>query len=275
MLTLMKRAAISQTQCARSAIQIYSLSTWHQVQAQHQFQQQNLRQPHQKQQIRYKSKSFIRRIFGIKDEEEAERQADLRSKRKTITKNFRKGFWGDVKEIDQTQGKTSIAPETLTKADEAELFPTMKCTAMSGRPLVLPKNWHGKVTLVTVGFRDYARPMLDTYRNHFLQTFPEDPMCQVYEVWIVERLVFRFMAKMFETNLKKITPVEYQDQTVYYSGSDAETLKQDLEVSNPVTGYVFLVDKRGRIRWQAHGPPTPEELITLTRGTSELLVSRR
>ena len=44
---------------------------------------------------------------------------------------------------------------------------------------------------------------------------------------------------------------------------------------NPVSGYIFLVDKRGRIRWQANGFAEESELVTLTRGTSELLVSLR
>ena len=35
------------------------------------------------------------------------------------------------------------------------------------------------------------------------------------------------------------------------------------DVSNPMLGYVFLIDSKGRIRWSAKGPPGEGELDAL------------
>lgn len=50
-----------------------------------------------------------------------------------------------------------------------------------------------------------------------------------------------------------------------------EQLRQALQLSNLLTGYVFLLDAQGRLRWRASGSPSPAELQSLLRVTEELL----
>lgn len=45
---------------------------------------------------------------------------------------------------------------------------------------------------------------------------------------------------------------------VHYFGDDA-TVTEDLEMSNRLTGYVFVVDGDGRIRWRSSGKLTEAE----------------
>lgn len=47
------------------------------------------------------------------------------------------------------------------------------------------------------------------------------------------------------------------------------------QIFNAVIGYGFLVDKKGRIRWQVHGDIDEGEVNTLARCVSELLSSSR
>ena len=51
---------------------------------------------------------------------------------------------------------------------------------------------------------------------------------------------------------------------------DSQCLVDKLEMANPLTAYVFLVDSEGRIRWRASGMPSEAELSTLIMVTDEL-----
>ena len=78
-----------------------------------------------------------------------------------------------------TKGKRGRARNTIEKAHEAASFPPVKCTTLAGTKLELPKAWYGKVTLVMVGFRQAAQPMLDQYRERFEAQHGGDKKCQV------------------------------------------------------------------------------------------------
>lgn len=62
-----------------------------------------------------------------------------------------------------------------------------------------------------------------------------------------------------------------QKNTLCYSLSDIEDLKKSLNIFTPFTGYVYLLDGEGRIRWDAHGNPTAKEIESLTVLPGELL----
>jgi hypothetical protein len=47
------------------------------------------------------------------------------------------------------------------------------------------------------------------------------------------------------------------------------------QIFNSAIGYAFLVDRKGRIRWEVHGQIEDGEIATLTRCVSELLSSSR
>ena len=49
------------------------------------------------------------------------------------------------------------------------------------------------------------------------------------------------------------------------------SLLDQLDVPNYYGAYVYLVDRRGRVRWQASGEALPEELDSMHRVTKQLL----
>lgn len=145
--------------------------------------------------------------------------------------------------------------------------------------------------------------MLDAYRERF--EVMDDPKCRVFEIWLIERSAFQIISNMFESGVRKQYSLEKHESVMCYNKSDVEEIKSRLGVFNAMSGFAYLVDKRGesslvckptcvartlvltymhaliglcgtgRIRWECHGMPIPEELETLSRVTSELLVSRR
>ncbi|CAK9186791.1 unnamed protein product [Ilex paraguariensis] len=58
---------------------------------------------------------------------------------------------------------------------------------------------------------------------------------------------------------------------IVYSFGDNYYFRKELKILNLLTGYIFLLDKFGRIRWQGFGLAAQEELSSLLSCTSLLL----
>ncbi|KAL2654259.1 hypothetical protein R1flu_022387 [Riccia fluitans] len=48
-----------------------------------------------------------------------------------------------------------------------------------------------------------------------------------------------------------------------YAFGDLYYLRKELGIPNMLSGYVFLVDTKGRVRWRASGFATAEELASM------------
>lgn len=85
------------------------------------------------------------------------------------------------------------------------------------------------------------------------------------------------MAGSIRANIKKkfADDPDRARNTFCYFGNDSNRIKDQLEMFNSATGYAFLLDRAGRIRWQVHGHINAEEEKTLCRCVSELLASSR
>ncbi|CAN0290962.1 unnamed protein product, partial [Phaeothamnion confervicola] len=53
---------------------------------------------------------------------------------------------------------------------------------------------------------------------------------------------------------------------------DTYDLRDDLDMENSLTLYLYLVDPRGLVRWRASGAPAEGEVAALLRCTEELLL---
>lgn len=77
----------------------------------------------------------------------------------------------------------------------------------------------------------------------------------------------------FAALVKRNTPVSQHDNTLLFFG-DNEAFRDSLRMHNIMTGYVFLIDGVGRVRFAASGPATTQELDKLVGFAEELLFVR-
>ena len=85
-------------------------------------------------------------------------------------------------------------------------------------------------------------------------------------------MALRMLRPVLDKAIRNNTPPEKHSYmlTTYSPGAGAPTYRDDLGISNMKTCYVYLLDKRGRIRWQGTGTATPQELQTLQQFTKQL-----
>ncbi|GAY64905.1 hypothetical protein CUMW_237160, partial [Citrus unshiu] len=81
----------------------------------------------------------------------------------------------------------------------------------------------------------------------------------------IKRILLKIMRKSKDAGENVL------QRQIVYSFGDHYYFRKELKILNLLTGYIFLLDKFGRIRWQGFGMATPEELSSLLSCTSLLL----
>ncbi|KAG6682439.1 hypothetical protein I3842_13G141600 [Carya illinoinensis] len=132
-----------------------------------------------------------------------------------------------------------------------------------------------KATLLCLSFHENSQAMIDSWSGPFLGAYSDSKDLQLYEVsftdsWFlcwnpIKQLLLRMMKKY------KYEGKDTLQKQIIYSFGDHYYFRKELKILNLLTGYIFLLDKFGRIRWQGLGVATEEELSSLLSCTSLLL----
>ncbi|KAL5709690.1 hypothetical protein ACHQM5_020349 [Ranunculus cassubicifolius] len=184
--------------------------------------------------------------------------------RARITDEMNRGYFADIKELKKHGGKVSEANKVIIPAMEAVKFPSIEVNSSDGTNIKLPITCQDKqvvdgkivvpgASLVCLSFRAHSQvSMIDSW---FLSLRP------------IKHLLLWTMRK---PKLDGTTNNTLSKWTVYAFG-DHYYFRKELKILNLLTGYIFLVDRFGRIRWQGSGSTTEEELASLLACTSLLL----
>lgn len=132
-------------------------------------------------------------------------------------------------------------------------------------------------SLVCLAFRAGAQPMLEAWASPFSEHFQGRSGVALYELAIVEGMVLRmwpFKQLLLRSGAGAAAKYALPCRHLHHFG-DMQALRQALQLTNLLTGYVFLVDSRGRLRWRGSGNPSAQELQTLLRCTEELLAQEQ
>lgn len=174
-----------------------------------------------------------------------------------------------------------IAPanKTLIPSVAAVNFPDIVVYFSDGSSLKLPlseQNVNSNSTeiipsasLLCLSFRASSQKMAESWSVPFLEA-SDATNIQVYEVSFIESWLLS-LNPMKNIFLKIARSSSNPLRRFAYSFGDHYDLRKKLQILNLLTGYIFLLDRHGRIRWQGFGSATPEEVSSLVSCTSLLL----
>lgn len=211
----------------------------------------------------------------------------IEKERARLTDEMNRGYFADISELKKHGGKISEANKIIIPAMAAVKFPALDVTYSDGTNLSLPTVFNAKgvdtstvtvpnASLMCLSFRASSQTMVNTWTTPFVDAFSNSKAVQLYEVsfidsWLLTRSPIK---KLLLRMMRKPDPKEKKDvlqrQIVYFFG-DHYYFRKDLKILNLLTGYIFLLDKFGRIRWQGSGVASKEELASLLACTSLLL----
>ncbi|KAL5203121.1 hypothetical protein ABZP36_014073 [Zizania latifolia] len=207
-----------------------------------------------------------------------------------------RGYFADMFELRKHAGKLAMANKIIVPEAAAVKFPDLAVQSTDGRtlnlPLVVPlhnddheagnavvsQNGDCKssdlvvpdASLLCLSFRANSHKMAESWSLPFLDAFSSTGNIQVYEVsfidsWLLSsRLLRRALLKVMRRS-------NNPQRNVVYSFGDHYYFRKELQIINLLTGYIYLVDRLGRVRWQGFGSATQEELASLTACASVLL----
>ncbi|XP_073063139.1 uncharacterized protein [Primulina eburnea] len=220
-------------------------------------------------------------IYQIGNKEAIEKE------RARLKDEMNRGYFADMAEMKQHDGKIAMANKIVIPASAAAKFPMLEVCYSNGSSLKLPITSAGKdvntpklnvpkATLLCLSFRASSQTMVDSWSSPFLDTFGHSADVQLYEIslidsWLLSRNPIKKLLLKIMRKPKPEGPKDVLQRQIVYSFGDNYYFRKELRILNLLTGYIFLLDKMGRIRWQGFGSAEQEELSSLLSCTSLLL----
>lgn len=207
-------------------------------------------------------------------------KAAIEKERARLADELNRGYFADISEFKKHGGKIAVANKIIIPAVAAVKFPDVKVNYSNGTSLKLPIRSDGNVvgadaTLMCLSFRASSQEMINSWSMPFLKAFRDAKNVHLYEVSFIDSwfLCLNPIKKMLLRMMRK-SDTDGNDalqKQIVYSFGDHYYMRKDLRILNLLTGYIFLLDKFGRIRWGGFGLATEEELSSLVSCTSLLL----
>lgn len=225
------------------------------------------------------------RVARRRRDKEAAASAEAKAKAKArLTDEIGRGYFEDISEIRKNGGKIAVANEVIIPEADAVKFPSLVLDSPAGGVLQLPlvasplgdssPEAGGSVVpdalLVCLSFRASSQKMAESWILPFLDEFGAAGKVQAYEVSFIDSWLLS-SSPVKRAFLKMTRKSSNPQRHVVYAFGDHYDFRKELQIVNLLTGYIYLVDRLGRIRWQGFGLATKEELSSLTACTSILL----
>ncbi len=152
--------------------------------------------------------------------------------------------------------KKDADPEKLERNLIGQHFPEITSKSLAGRVVTLPEVAEGKLTLICIAFVRNAQKMIDSWVQPFEREFGKDSRFLVYEVPMINA-AWKVLSWMIDSGMRGGIPAEKHDNVVTFYG-DYSGYQEALGMENTNFAYVFLLDRKGIIRWKGHGYANPE-----------------
>lgn len=178
----------------------------------------------------------------------------------------------ESKSFSNTQGKIFSPPVSYFKKDKAKYFPDFKGYTLINDKRELSEVLKGKVTLLRIFSTISGENCSNTYVEPYLsadgyQTLVEKyPHVQIVDVNLPQSWIKGLFVKWAKSNLKKIIPAARHN--LYFilpNTAFSLDVKKTLKCDNMCSGYLYVLDEDGKIRWATSGFANDEESEILWR----------
>jgi hypothetical protein len=165
--------------------------------------------------------------------------------------------------------RVALLSLSLTVASaQGETLIHLASETLSGRPMALPDDAHGRIALLVIGFTKKSSQASRAWGQRFKKDFGNDQRYVVYQVAVLED-VPRFIRGMVTSGIRRETPPGEQDHFVTLFNGEAD-LKRFVSYSAPDEAFLLLLDTKREIRWRGHGLFREQDYAGLQEATKQL-----
>jgi hypothetical protein len=153
------------------------------------------------------------------------------------------------------------------------MFPTVTGTTLAGNRRTIPDDLGGQIVLVVIAFDRRAQAMIDSWLDPLSRRMPPERELAVIEVPMIDSPFWRTLGRMIDAGMRSGIPPDRHDYVMTYYGN-ADAFRRILAMDDRTLAYLYLLDREGRIRWEARGSATAAGLEALVRAIEELRKER-
>ena len=128
-------------------------------------------------------------------------------------------------------------------------FPEITAETLSGIRKTLPDAAKGAPALIVVAFVREAQDMIDSWVIPIKGEFRDIENIAIYEIPVISSAIWRPMRSIIDGGMRSGIPKADHDYVMTAYGSASE-LTGPLEITDQSLAYLYLIDRKGIIRWE-------------------------
>jgi hypothetical protein len=150
------------------------------------------------------------------------------------------------------RGPGVAGAEAVSPIAIGDMLPALRGELLSGGKVTLPDSSLGSAALLMLGFTYDSRHDVEAWAERFRGDFAADTTVTFFEVPVIGG-AGRIARPFIDRGMRRGTPRELHDHviTVYRNAGE---WKRRVGFSEPDVAYLLLVDRAGRLIFNAHGP---------------------
>ena len=156
----------------------------------------------------------------------------------------------------------------LAVAQSHSAMPPIEGQSLAGRKVVLPDAAAGNLAVLIFGFTRASKTPTSDWAKKLRADFRQSAL-DVYQIPVLED-VPRLIRGMVISGIKKGVPENERHHFVVVVQSEAE-LKNFVGYKEPDDAYLVLLDRKGNVIEQLHGPPASDSYERLKQVLGSLL----
>jgi hypothetical protein len=145
-------------------------------------------------------------------------------------------------------------------------FPVINARLLTGKPLKLPEDARGRVSLILVAFVRQEPGLVEAWVEPFRQA--QNPAGLAF--YRIALLGDSAIPNIVDLGMKMGVPASKHGWTATAYGQ-RERLRQELGIADQDSLHLYLLDGEGTVRWTGRGAPDQEalqELLKIARETA-------
>ncbi|WP_421920133.1 hypothetical protein [Marinifilum sp.] len=162
-----------------------------------------------------------------------------------------------------------LSAQTTKKLDVGDHFPTIEGELLSSKKISLPEHCKGKISLLIVAFKRGTQAQIDTWTKAILQEFGMQEEFRFIEIPMISNF-YSWISNYIDNGMRKgIVQSMHQNVMTYYGPLD--DYYKYFGVDDKKQCYVFLLDRKGKIRFIDKGEAESHKLVLLINEVKKLL----
>ncbi|KAI5962645.1 ATP10 [Candida pseudojiufengensis] len=209
----------------------------------------------------YSISNIGRELFGDQAKERRQKNLDYDLKHSPIY---------EAKSFENTKGKIFKPPISWFRQDKSLYFPDFIAKTLTGKQESLYDVLSNKYNIVrlfssitgdqcTKSYFKYQNK--DYYSKNYQDFRTQFPNFQIIDINMPTSWIKGFVLNLSLSNLRKtISPDRYNKYFILPIHILTPDIREKLHCDNQCSGYIYILDPRGKIRWATSGYATPEDL---------------